>query len=139
MIFVDSNIFLHAFLRPRRELRSREREVKQRSKAIVERLRGGEEFTITTAHLSEVLNIIEAGLGLERSLGFLAWMGACENARITNVSKKDYEQALPVARNRKVSAIDALAYVSMRKMGITEAYTFDRHFDRFEDVTRLTE
>ena len=138
MKFVDSNVFLHAYLRPRRELTSKERGIKKRAKAIVEKLHGGEEFTITTAHLSEVVNLIEAGLGLEQSLGFLAWMGACENARISPVAMKDYEQALHVARNRNVSANDALAYVSMQKMDIAEAYSFDQHFDRFEDVERLT-
>jgi predicted nucleic acid-binding protein len=139
MIFVDSNIFLHAFLKPRRVLTRKEKGIKEGAKAIVERLQKGEEFAITTAHLSEVVNIIEAGLGLEQSLGFLAWMGVCENARITPVAMKDYEQALPVARDRGVSANDALAYISMREMDISKVYSFDRHFDQFEGVLRLTE
>jgi len=70
MRFVDSNVFLHAFLRPRRTLTEREQLVKDEAKSIVKRLEEGEEAATTTVHLSEVVNILETGLGLERSLGF---------------------------------------------------------------------
>ena len=73
MRFVDSNVFLHAFLRPRRELTPRERDIKERAKEIIERIEAGEEVATTTVHISEVINIVESGLGLQESLGLLAW------------------------------------------------------------------
>lgn len=136
MIFVDSNIFLHAFLVPRRKLTEREESVKKGARAIVSRLEGGEEAAMTASHLSEVLNIIETGLGLDRSLGFLAWVSASENLKVMAVAMEDYEEALPVAREERVGANDALAYVLMRRKGVEEVYSFDKHFDRFEGMVR---
>ena len=135
-IFADSNVFLHAFLVPRRKLTRKEEKIKEGAKAIVSRLEAGEDAAMTAAHLSEVLNIIEAGLGLDRSLGFLAWIGASENVEVMPVDIEDYETALSIAREEKVSANDALAYLSMQRRGIREIYSFDKHFDRFEDIVR---
>jgi predicted nucleic acid-binding protein len=135
--FVDSNVFLHAFLKPRRKLTRQEEKIKNQAKGILRNLEGGEEAATTTAHLSEVLNIIETGLGLDRSLGFLAWVAASENMSIIPVTMEDYEIALPAAKDNHVSANDALAYVSMKGRHIGEIYSFDRHFDQFKDIVRL--
>jgi predicted nucleic acid-binding protein len=139
MIFIDSNIFLHAFLVPRRKLTEKEERVKKDAKAIISRLEGGEEAAMTASHLSEVLNIIETGLGLDRSLGFLAWVSASENLKVMTVAMQDYEEALPVAKEERVGPNDALAYVFMRREGIEEVYSFDKHFDRFKDMIRRRE
>jgi hypothetical protein len=49
MKFVDSNMFLHASLKPRRKLTKGEQRVKDEAKAIVERIEGGEDAATTTA------------------------------------------------------------------------------------------
>jgi len=46
---------------------------------------------ITTAHLSEILNVVEDGLGLQKSLSLLAWIITSENIRVYAVSAEDYE------------------------------------------------
>jgi len=69
--FLDSSVFLHAYLRPKRRLRDVEREVKRRASAIIERVEKGEEVVISTIHLSEVLNITEARLGIEKAVSAL--------------------------------------------------------------------
>jgi len=137
MRFVDSNVFLHAFLRPRRELTPRERATKERAKEIVERIEAGEEVATTTVHISEVINIVESGLGLQESLGLLAWAVSRTNISVYPTSPGDYEAALPVAKERGVSANDALAYTLMRQHGIGEVYSFDSHFNQLTEVTRL--
>jgi predicted nucleic acid-binding protein len=137
MRFVDSNVFLHAFLRPRRALTEREQRVKDEAKSIVKRLEEGEEVATTTVHLSEVVNIVETGLGLERSLGFLSWVVSSGNMRVYPVSVEDYEAAVPVAKERGISANDALAYGAMRNDGIKEIYSFDRHFDGLGDIMKV--
>jgi predicted nucleic acid-binding protein len=48
MRFVDSNVFLHAFLRPRRELSEEERRVKEVAKEIVRGIEGGEGVAMST-------------------------------------------------------------------------------------------
>lgn len=137
MRFVDSNVFLHAFLKPRRELTEEERVVKERSKEIVARIEAGEEVAMTAVHLSEVINIVESGLGLRRSLGLLAWVISKENVVVYPTTMVDYEGALPLAGDKGISANDAIACLSMRAHGLKDIYTFDRHFDQIEDITRL--
>ena len=137
MRLVDSNIFLHAFLTPRRKLTKEEQKVKDEAKAIVERIDGDEEVAMTTAHLSEVVNIIETGLGLQKSLGFLAWIITKENIKVYPTAIEDYETAMPLAKDKRVSANDALAYLSMKTHGLREIYSFDKHFDQLKDVIRL--
>lgn len=137
MRFVDSNVFLHAFLRPRRELTPRERDTKERAKEIIERIEAGEMVATSTVHLSEVINIVESGLGLQESLGLLAWAVSRSNIKVHSTSLGDYEAALPIAKERGVSANDALAYTLMMQHGIDEVYSFDKHFNQLTEVTRL--
>ncbi len=137
MRFVDSNVFLYAFLIPRRRLRKEEQNVKDEAKAIVERIEGGEEVATTTAHLSEVVNIIETGLGLQKSLGFLAWTITSENIKVYPVTMEDYESAIPLAKDNSISANDALAYLTMKTHELREIYSFDKHFDQLKDIIRL--
>jgi len=134
---VDSNIFLHAFLKPRRKLTQKELKIKDESKAIVKRIEGGEEVAMSTAHLSEVVNIVETSLGLEKSLGFLAWIVTMDNIEVYSVGLGHYETSLPLAKDNEISANDALAYSLMRSYGLKEIYSFDKHFDQLKDIVRL--
>jgi len=136
--FVDSNIFLHAFLIPHRALTREEQHVKDEAKAIVKRIEEGEEVATTTVHLSEVVNIIETGLSLQKSLGFLAWVITSENIKVHPITVEDYEGALLIARENNVSANDALAHLSMKAQGLREIYSFDKHFDQLKGITRLS-
>lgn len=137
MKFLDSNVFLHAFLIPRRPLTREEQRIKEKAKAIVKRVEEGEEVATTTVHVSEVVNIIETGLSLQKSLGFLAWIIASGNVKVYPVAVEDYESAMPLAKENNISANDALAYLSMKSRQIMEIYSFDRHFDKLKDITRL--
>jgi len=135
--FLDSSVFLHAYLRPKRRLRDAEKEVKQRASAIIGNVEKGEEVIISTIHLSEVLNITEARLGLEKAVQFLETILAMENIRIEGVQRRDYEEALVIASRYKVSPNDAVACVVCRRMNISEIYSFDKHFDKVPFVKRI--
>lgn len=137
MRFIDSSVFLHALLIPRRKLKPKEREIKERAKSILERIEGGEEASLTTSHASEVVNIVESALGLQGSLGLLAWLVTAPNVNVITVDRQSYSAALSVAREKQVSANDALAYLAMKQLALAEIYSFDRHFDNFKDVKRL--
>lgn len=118
-------------------LTKEEQRVKDAAKNIVKSLEGGKEAATTTVHLSEVVNIIETGLGLQKSLGFLTWIITSENIRVYPVAVEDYESAMPLAKEDNISANDALAYISMKTHEIEEIFSFDKHFDKLEDITRL--
>jgi hypothetical protein len=135
--FVDSNVFLHAILTPRRKLNEEEKRTKEASKKIVERIEEGEKVSITAVHLSEVVNIIESGIGLRKSLGFLAWAITTESIQIFPTIKENYENSLSIASERGISINDAIAYISMRENNIAEIYSFDKHFDQLKDIKRV--
>ncbi|MEM3607615.1 MAG: type II toxin-antitoxin system VapC family toxin [Candidatus Bathyarchaeia archaeon] len=137
MRFIDSNVFIHAFLIPRRTLTDNEQRVKDEAKAIVKRIEESEEVALTTVHLSEIVNLIEAGINLQKSLGFLEWIIASESIKVYPVAAKNYESAMLIAKDKDVSANDALAYLYMKTHGLKEIYSFDKHFDQFKDVKRL--
>lgn len=111
--------------------------MKEEAKAIVKRIEGGEEVATTTVHLSEVINIVESGVGLEKSLGFLAWIITSEKIKVYPVAVEDYQSALPLAKDNNISANDALAYLSMRTHELKEIYSLNKHFEKFKDIVRL--
>lgn len=137
MRFVDSNVFLHAILIPRRPLTKSERNIKDEAKSIVKRIEEGQEVATTTIHLSEVVNIIETGRNLEKSLGFLAWVIGSRNIKVYPVTVRDYESALPLAKDNNISANDAIAYLSMKTNRLGEIYSFDKHFEELKDIVKL--
>lgn len=58
MRFLDANIFIYAYYKPRRELGQKEREMKEGAKDILMRINEGKETAITTVvHLSEICPI----------------------------------------------------------------------------------
>jgi len=135
--FVDSNIFLHAFLKPRRKLTQKELKIKEEAQVILKKIENNEEVGMSTTHLSDVVNVIETNLGLEKSLGFLAWVVTKDNIEVYSVSLGHYETSLPLAKENKISANDALAYLFMKSYGLKEIYSFDKHFDQLKDIVRL--
>ena len=139
MRFIDSNVFLHAFLKPRRKLTQKELKIKEKAKTIVKSIEEGEEVATSTVHLSEIVNIIEATLGLEKSLGLLAWIITMDNIEIYSVGLGHYEASLPLAKEKGISANDAIAYLFMKSYGLNEIYSFDKHFDLLKDIARIPE
>ncbi|MCC6059789.1 MAG: PIN domain-containing protein, partial [Thermofilum sp.] len=108
--FLDSSVFLHAYLRPRRPLTAREEAVKAAAQEILRRVEEGEPVFTTTVHVSEVVNIVESRVSLQASLGLAARLLSLENVEVLPVSRDDYEKALEVAQRFSVSLNDAVAY-----------------------------
>ena len=107
------------------------------ARKIVIRINGGERAITTVVHFGEISNILEDHLPLEDALGIERALCLRENITIVGVSYEDYVSALDEAERHEVGVNDALAYVTMKKHGADEIYSFDKDFDRFEDVKRL--
>ncbi len=135
--FLDSSVFLHAYLKPRRPLTAREEAVKAAAQEILRRVEEGELVFTTTVHVSEVVNIVESRVGLQASLGLAARLLSLENVEVLPVSRDDYEKALEVAQRFSVSLNDAVAYAKMLEKGASEVYTFDKHFAQLPGVSAL--
>lgn len=133
--FIDSSVFVYAYLKPRRKLTEREAKVKSLARDIVGDLEEGRiRVVMTVVHLSEVLNILEDRLGLRISLEFLELILSSENIELVPVGLADYQAGLEIARRFAISANDAIAYIKMRERGIDRIYTFDRHFRNLKDI-----
>ena len=124
-------------MKPRRELIPAEAQMKESAKQIIRSLETGEEMASTTVHISEVLNILEDNLGVKQSMAFLSWAIAAKNLIVFPASIVDYESALNITRETLIGLNDSLAIHIMRREGISEIYSMDRHFDRFEDIIRI--
>ena len=135
--FLDSSIFLHAYLKPKRKLKGTEKEVKEKASAILEKIERGEQVVTSTIHLSEAVNIVEARLGLEKVAEFLENVLTTENITIEEVRRKDYEAALALVSRFKISPNDAVACLISQKMNMGEIYSSDKHFDNVPFVKRI--
>jgi predicted nucleic acid-binding protein len=128
MRFIDANVFLYAVVKPKKEVKKEILERKKRSEQILLRIENGEEVITTVVHISEVANILEAKVNLSTALNFVESLILAGNIKVLPVLYEDYLKALLIAREKKVSVNDALAYLKMRETGIEEIYTFDNHF-----------
>ncbi len=128
MRFIDSNIFIHAWLKPKRELNPQEKAMKENSKKILLRVENGEPVVTSIIHISEIANILESKLNVEKSIEYIEAILSYSNIRVADVSFKDFILAIDVAREYKIGLVDAVALVIMKKMGLNEIYTQDSDF-----------
>ena len=137
--FVDANVFVFAFLKPKRKLQPQEERIKEAAKKIVTRINGGEEAVTSVVHFSEICNILEDYLPIDEALALEKGLLFLENILIKEVSEEGYLKALAIAEDQQIGANDALAYVLMKEEGINTIYSFDKDFDAFKDIERITE
>ena len=137
--YVDANVFVYAFLKPKRKLQPHEVNIKEAAKKIVSRINEGEKVTTSVVHFSEVCNILEGFLPFGEALLIEKGLLFRENILICEVSGEDYLKAISVAEDQQVGVNDALAYVLMKKEAIQTIYSFDKDFDAFTDINRIIE
>jgi predicted nucleic acid-binding protein len=41
-------------------------------------------------------------------------------------------------RERQIGFSDAVAYITMKRNGVVEVYSFDKDFDRFREIRRIS-
>jgi hypothetical protein len=135
--FLDSSVFLYAYIRSRRRPPPEVEDDKRMAQAIIRRVQGGEMVTTTVVHVSETANILEARAPLEEARSIILDILNMDTIRVTPVDSARYLRAVQVAEAHGVGTNDALAYVAMVEGGVSEVYSFDRHFDVLPGVTRL--
>lgn len=137
--FVDSSVFMHAYLKPRRAMSPREAAIKGAAEEVIRAVEGGEPVLTKAVHLSEIANMIEARLGLLKSLGLVARILSLRNVEVVDVNSEDYGGAITISERYGVSLNDAIACLKMKELSIEEIYSFDKHFRSFGDVKVLPE
>lgn len=135
--FIDASVFVHAYLKPKRPLKPLEAQIKDAAKKIIIRINNGERVITSVVHFGEISNILEDHLPLTDALSIERALCLRENITVEGVLHEDYISALDEAERHRVGVNDALAYVVMKKHGLSEIYSFDKDFDKFEDAKRL--
>ena len=138
-IYVDANVLIYAFLKTKRQLQPNELKMKEAAKRIVARISAGEKVVTSVVHFSEVCNILEDYLPFEEAVLLEKGLLYRENLLVCEVTPEDYLKAISVAEDYHVGTNDALAYLLMKKEDISAIYSFDKDFDVFTDVRRVTE
>jgi predicted nucleic acid-binding protein len=138
MRFLDANVFVYAYYKPRRQLSQKEEQMKEYAKKIVRGVsEGKEEVMMTVVHVSEMVNILKHGMPLEQLSLMVRGLFMLDNVKISGVTREAYFAAAELGDDLKLEANDALAVDVMRLNEIREVYSFDEDFDRVEGVARL--
>jgi predicted nucleic acid-binding protein len=138
MRFLDANVFVYAYYRPKKQLSQKERQMKECAKKIIGDVsQGKEEVTMTVVHVSEMVNILKHGMPLEQLAPIVRGLFMLDNVKITGVTKEAYFAAAELGDDLRLEANDALAVDVMRLNGVTEIYSFDEDFEKIEGITRL--
>ena len=138
MRFLDANVFIYAYYRPKKQLSQKERQMKEHAKEIISNVsQGKEQVTTTVVHVSEMVNILKHGMPLDQLTTIIRGLLMLDSVRIMGVTREAYFAATELGDDLKLEANDALAVDAMRLNDIKEIYSFDEDFDRIEGVTRL--
>jgi predicted nucleic acid-binding protein len=137
MKFLDANVFIYAYYKPKKQLAEKEKQMKEQAKKIITDISEAKEQIITTiVHVSEIVNILKHGMPLEKLTEVIRGILMLDNVTIQGVTKEDYFIANELGNDLKLEANDALAIDVMKTNHVTEILTFDEDFDRIESITR---
>lgn len=138
MRFLDANVFIYAYYKPKKQLTQKEKQMKEQAKQIISNVsQAKEEVTMTVVHLSEIVNILKYGMPLDQLNKIIRGLFMLDNVKIHGVTREAYFAAAELGEDLKLEANDALAVDVMRLNDIKEIYSFDEDFDQIEGLSRL--
>jgi len=138
MRFLDANVFIYAYYKPKKQLTQKEKQMKEHAKKIISGVsQGKEEVIMTVVHVSEIVNILKHGMPLDQLTTIVRGLFMLDNVKIMSVTREAYFAATELGDDLKLEANDALAVDVMRLSNIKEIYSFDEDFDQIEGITRL--
>ena len=138
MKFLDANVFIYAYYKPKKQLTEKEKQMKEQAKKIITDMSQGREQVVTTVvHVSEMVNILKHGMPLEKLTEVIRGLFMLDNVTVQGVTKEVYFAANELGDDLKLEANDALAIDVMKSNNVTEILTFDEDFDRVEGITRI--
>jgi len=138
MRFLDANIFIYAYYKPKKQLTEKEEAMKEQAKKIISSVSQGKEQVMTTVvHISEIVNILKNGVTQDRLNHIILGLFMLDNMTIIGVNRDEYFAAAEIGEDLKLEPNDALAVDIMRQNGIAEIYSFDEHFNQIDGITKL--
>ena len=136
--FLDANVIVYAYYRPRRELTGKEKLFKDEAKQIVKGISEGKIGVVTSVvHISEMVDVLKHGMNLHELVLMIQGLFMLDNVEIIDVGRDEYFAAVELARELDLNPNDALAIQAMRLKNIEEICSFDLDFDKIEGVVRF--
>ncbi len=138
MRFLDANVFIYAYYKPKKQLTQKEKQMKEHAKNIITKISQGEEEVITSVvHVSEMVNILKHGMSQDLLTTTIRGLFTLDNVKINDVTREEYLVAVELGDDMKLEANDSLAIDIMKTNGMCEIYSFDEHFDEVKGINRL--
>jgi uncharacterized protein len=138
MRFLDSNVFIYAYYKPKKTLTEKEDAMKEQAKKIIRNISQGKEQVMTTVvHVSEIVNILKNGMSKDSLTQTIIGLFMLDNVTILDVTKNAYFAAVAIGEDLKLEPNDALAVDIMRQKGVAEIYSFDEHFCKIDGIIKL--
>jgi len=138
MRFLDALVFIYAFLIAKHKLKPEDEAVKEAAKSIISRVNKGERVVITVVHMSEVFNFAEDWLPIDEALKLEGGLLSNDAIEVEPVNREAYISSIDLAKENSIGLNDGLAISVMEKNGISEIYSFDKHFEKIRGIKRVT-
>jgi len=138
MRFLDANVFVYAYYKPKKQLTQKEKQMKEQAKRIISIVsQGREQVTTTVVHLSKIVNILKHGMPLDQLTIIIQGLFMLDNVKIMGITREAYFAATEFGADLKLEVNDALAVDAMKLNDIKEKYSLDEDFDKLEGIIRL--
>ncbi len=140
MIYLDANIFVYAYFKPKegRILSNKIKWCKEEAKKIVQKINEEEsKYCISLIQLSEVVNLLKNAMSWGDLQVFIMGLISNKSIDIIEISKMMYINAVNKITEYNMDSNDLSAYLLMKEKKIKKIYTFDQHYENLPDITRL--
>jgi len=140
MIYLDANIFIYAYFKPKKGkvLSDKIKWCKHEAKEIVKKINEEENtYCISLIQLSEVVNLLKSAMSWEDLQKFIMGLISNKSIETVEISKLMYINAVNKISDYNMDSNDIFAYLLMKEKKIKQIYTFDLHYEKLKDITRL--
>jgi hypothetical protein len=142
MIYLDANIFVYAYFKPKKRqiLSDKIKWCKQKAKKIIKKINEEKNtYCISLIQISEVVNLLKNAMSWENLQQFIMGLLSNKSIEIVEISKLMYINAVSKISEYNMDSNDISAYLLMKEKEIKQIYTFDMHYDNLPDINRLPE
>lgn len=140
MIYLDANIFIYAYFKPKKEneLSDKIKWCKKEAKSIIVKINDEiNTYCISLIQLSEVVNLLKNVMSWEDLQKFIMGLISNKSVELVEITKLLYIEAINKITVYNIDCNDISAYLLMKEKKIKEIYSFDLHFENFPDIKRL--
>ncbi len=140
MIYLDANIFIYAYFKPKKgkPLSEKLKWYKSQAKEIVKKIDNeNNSFCISIIQLSEVVNLLKNVMSWEDLQKFIIGLISNKSVEIMEISIPLYIMSVNKILDYNMDSNDISAYLLMKEKNIKEIYKFDRHFENLPKIICL--